>query len=316
MFDFSLFQLSSSSFEPTMVQTLSDTTLPTELLDSIIDELGCSQDSDPESRIALLGCALVCQSFHHRAAGHLFANVIVTSPKNNSSPVVVRRLKDLSQILRKNDSIGPRILSFSLNTSLSLPHPKDWLTDPPNVIRYGQTFPNILRLLCSIRRFSWKNHLSRVLCKDLGFDLTDAIGSLGKRTSLQSVSMQCIELGAFPVPFLFKLDHLCFSYMLLPKWDSSTPLIRQNDYPSHLREFSLCGFSEITPWIAKTRSLFSQLTMLQVSMLEEDEVLAPWFVMQAAYKTLEVLNVSDIISHPRCPCFIYKFQKRRKKTHC
>jgi len=222
----------------------------------------------------------------------------------------MERLEDLLQILRENDSIGPRILSFSLDTNLSNPHPDDLETNPANSIRYGQTLSNVLRLLCSIRRFSWRNHFSDVFRKDLGLDLADAITSLGERTSLQSVSVQCIELDAFPLPFLFKLDHLSLAYVPLPpEWDSTTPPIRQNDYPTRLRELFLHGCSKMTPWIAQTPALFSQLTRFNVWMRTDDEVLMAWLVMQAASKTLEVLNVTDI-SHFRCPCsIIRKFQK-------
>ena len=296
-----------------MAQTPSDITLPAEILDTVIDELGCSQDSDPESLNALLYCALVCRSFHHRAAGHLFANVVVTNRRKDYyeyNRIAVERLEDLSQILQKNDSIGPRILSFSLDTSLSSPHPGDLQTNPSNIIRYGKTLPNVLRLLCSIRRFSWRNHRSHVFCKDLGSDLADAITSLGERASLKSVSIQCIELDVFPLPVLFKLDHLSFTHALLPQeWDSSTPSIRQNDYPTRLRELVLYGCPELTPWISQTPALFSQLTRFNVWMRSDDEVLVAWLVMQAASQTLEVLKVSDI-SHFRCPCSIIRmFQK-------
>jgi len=165
-----------------MAQNSSDITLPAEILDTVIDELGCSQDSDPESLNTLLSCALVCRSFHHRAAGHLFANVVITNRRNdyyNYNRSAMERLEDLLQILRENDSIGPRILSFSLDTNLSNPHPDDLETNPANSIRYGQTLSNVLRLLCSIRRFSWRNHFSDVFRKDLGLDLADAITSLG-----------------------------------------------------------------------------------------------------------------------------------------
>lgn len=299
-----------------MVQNSTDITLPAEILDTIIDELGCSQDSDPESLNTLLHCALVCRSFHHRAAGHLFANVVITKRSNdyyNYNRITMERLKDLSQILRKNDTLGPRILSFSLDTSLSRSYPDDLETDPANVIRYGQTLPNILRLLCSIRRFSWRNHVSFVFCKDVGLDLTDAIGFLGERTSLQSVSMQGIELDVFPVPFLFKLDHLSFTHVLLPEeWGSSTPSNHQNDYPTRLRELALHGCSKLSPWIAHTPALFSQLTRFHVWMRTDAEVLAAWLVMQASAKTLDVLNVSDI-SHFRCPYFIISKSQKKKK---
>ena len=297
-----------------MAQNSRDITLPAEILDTIIDELGGSQDSDPESLNTLLNCALVCRPFHHRAAGHLFANVVVNNRRNdyyNYNRIAVERLEDLSHILRKNDSIGPRILSFSLDTCLSSPHPDDLETDPDNTIKNGQTLPNVLRLLRSIKRFSWNNHFSYVFCKDLGLDLADAITSLGERASLQSVSLKCIELDAFPLPFLSKLDHLSFTHVLLPQeWDSSTPSIPQNDYPTRLRELVLHGCSKLLPWIAQTPALFSQLTRLDVWMRTEGEVLAAWLVMEAASQTLEVLNVSDI-SHFRCPCsIIRKFQKK------
>jgi hypothetical protein len=224
--------------------------------------------------------------------------------------IAMERLENLSQILQKNESIGPRILSFSLDTSLSRPHPNDLETDPANIIRCGKTLPNVLRLLCSIRRFTWRNHFSDVFCKDLGLDLTDAIISLGERASLQSVSMQCIELDAFPLPFLFKLDHLSFTHAFVPQeWDSSTRSIPPNNYPTRLRELVLRGCSKIIPWIAQTPALFSQLTRFNVWMRTDGEVLAAWLVMQAASKTLEVLNVSDV-SHFRCPCsIIRKFTK-------
>jgi hypothetical protein len=225
----------------------------------------------------------------------------------------MERMEELSQILRKNDTIGPRILSFSLDTSLSPPYPDDLETDPANVIRYGTTLPNILRLLCSIRRFTWGNRHGRsfIFRKDLGSNLTDAIGSLGERTSLKSVSMESIELDVFPVPFLFKLDHLSFRHVILPlEWDSSTPSIHQNNYPTRLRELVLHGCSELAPWIAHTPALFSHLTMFDVWLRFDDEILAGWLLMQAASKTLEVLNVSNI-SHFRCPCsIISKFQKK------
>lgn len=131
-----------------MVKISMNTTLPAEILDTVIDELGSSQDSDPESLNALLTCAFVCRSFHHHAAGHLFANVVIVNRSENYNQVAMDRLDGLSQILRKNESIGPRILSFSLDTSLSRHNLE---TRPANSIRYGQTLPNILRLLCSIK---------------------------------------------------------------------------------------------------------------------------------------------------------------------
>jgi len=280
-----------------MVKFFMNATLPAEILDTVIDEPGSSQDSDRESLNALLTCAFVCRSFHHHAAGHLFANVVIVNRNENYNQVAMDRLNDLSQILRKNESIGPRILSFSLDTSLSR---HDLETRPANSIRYGQNLPNILRLLCLIRRFSWTNHFSYVFCEDLGLDLIDAIRYLGERTSLKSVSMQCIELDAFPVPSLFKLERLSIVHVLPPQdWDSSTPSNRQIGDSTCLRELILHECLEVTPWISNTLALFSQLTTLEVWMHNDSEVLTAWMVMQAASRTLEVLNVSSI-SHFEC----------------
>ena len=280
-----------------MVKISMNTTLPAEILDTVIDELGSSQDSDPESLNALLTCAFVCRSFHHHAAGHLFANVVIVNRSENYNQVAMDRLDGLSQILRKNESIGPRTLSFSLDTSLSRHNLE---TRPANSIRYGQTLPNILRLLCSIKRFSWTNDLPYVFCEDLGSDLADAIRYLGERTTLKSISIQCIELHAFLVPSLFKLEHLSIVDVLPPQdWDSSTPSNRQIGDTTCLRELILRECLEITPWIANIPALFSQLTTLEVWMRNDSEVLTAWIVMQAASWTLQVLNVSSI-SHFGC----------------
>jgi hypothetical protein len=274
-----------------------NTTLPAEILDTVIDELGSSQDSDRESLNALLTCAFVCRSFHHHAAGHLFANIVIVNRNENYNQVAMGRLEGLSQIVQKNETIGPRILSFSLATNLSR---HDFETRPANSIRYGKTLPNILRLLCSIRRFSWTNHLPYVFCEDLGPNLADAIRYLGERTSLKSVSMQCIELNVFPVPSLFKLEHLSIVHVLPPQdWDSSTPSNHQIGDSTCLRELNLHECLEVTPWIANTPALFSRLTTLEVWMRNDSEVLTAWMVMQAASRTLEVLNVSSI-SHIGC----------------
>ncbi|KIM42634.1 hypothetical protein M413DRAFT_444324, partial [Hebeloma cylindrosporum] len=276
--------------------------LPAEILDAIIDELGCSQDSDPESLKGLLHCALVCRSFHHRASGHLFANIVIAPTPTWTNAYIIynrfilERLEGLYQILRKNDSIGPRVISFSLETALHG-------SDPDNIIKYGHTLPTILRLLSSIRRFSWKNHLSNVFCEDLGSDLMGALGSLGERTSLQSVSMKCFELTAFPLRFLSKMDHLSFCHMFLPEEWASTLADRQNDCPTRLRDLVLQGCSKLTSWIAQTPDLFSQLTKFDVWMRNEGEVHAAWLVMQATSETLEVLNLSDV-SHFRYPTLI------------
>ncbi|KIM42615.1 hypothetical protein M413DRAFT_26643 [Hebeloma cylindrosporum] len=189
------------------MHTSFDTTLPAEILDGIIDELGCSQDSDPESLKTLLHCALVSRSFHHRATGHLFANVAIaptanwTNTHTDYGRFTVARLEALYQILRKNDRIGPRVISFSLEATLSHLDPRDEGSEPDDMIRRGQTLPGILRLLSSIRQFSWKNHVGSVFSDDFGSDLMDAIGSLGERASLQSLSLERFELTVFPLNF-------------------------------------------------------------------------------------------------------------------
>ncbi|KAF8972094.1 hypothetical protein BDZ97DRAFT_1752706 [Flammula alnicola] len=285
-----------------MNEELKSAYLPWELFDLIIDELGANVDD--ESLTALLNCSFVCHSFHFRASGYLFSNIVILK-KTNTNPHILtaKRLEDLHRIMVNNGSIASRVRSFTIDTWIGPTSPEKFraqILENPDV-------PGIIANFTSLRHFSWINHHLMLLWPSFSVAISSAVHNLFASPTLQSLTLECIK--GIPYTFISRcsnLKHLRLVHVE-PSGSPLLPTSHFNDKRIHLHSLVNYDSSEMVSGIlhgdTPTSSMLSKLRDLHVWMRRDSEVLAAWSIMQAARETLELLDITEL-SHFRYPTLI------------
>lgn len=275
--------------------------LPLELLDAIVDELSASTVNDPDSRISLLNCALVCRSLYTRASGHIFSNitfVLKAKRSSDANKILAQKLRDLHSILERNRLLGRRVRSFRLDACYT----DIMQASYPEMFLDNAHLPLILDQFSSISKFEWLSRVRAFPWKMFHPRICVAIETLINRPSLTSLSLSAIEY--IPVDLIISngnLKHLSLAHIDIfkphdddmPPPDSSCNALKLESHVSHN------SADIVFRLLSKSPSMFSELRVLRIWMRRSDEVNAAWTIMQSAAKTLETLDIEDM-SHFRC----------------
>ncbi|PPQ88884.1 hypothetical protein CVT25_009119 [Psilocybe cyanescens] len=277
------------------------TKLPPELLDVIVDEISTTMVDDPDYKIALLNCSLVCRSFYTRASGHIFAKVSIVSKAGRDlevNNILAKKLEDLYAILERNDSLAQRVKTFSLEVCFA------------DTIKGSDTgrfldnphLPLIFDQFSSISKFEWINHSHPFPWIAFSSPIRSALRRLINRPSLTSLSFFAVE--SIPVDIFISngnLEHLLLAHIDI---DERTDDHLSSSATSHgtlkLKSLVNRNSANIVPQLlSKSPLIFSEMSVFRVWMRRSDEVNAAWAIMQSAAKTLETLDIEDM-SHFRC----------------
>lgn len=289
-----------------MSEILPSPRLPWELLDAFIDELGLTI-ADPSSLDALRNCALTCHHLHFRADGYIFSDIVITpsfKPQPDPHVRIAKRLEDLHHILTKNDSIAPRVRSFTIDTALGSVAP----AETRQMILANDHLPEIFSKLRKLHHFGWINHGATFSWSSLSADIRLGLDSLFVLPSLYSLVLECIkDLPPVSIARCDQLGHLHLFHVYIPFALASRPARNgpPASFEARMRLKSVANynsfemFGAIFPTKEIASACFRELQDLHTWIHNESQASFAWCLMQAASKTLELLDIPDL-SHFRC----------------
>jgi hypothetical protein len=289
-----------------MPEILPSPRLPWELLDAFIDELGLTI-ADPSSLAALRSCALTCHHLHFRADEYIFSDIAITpsfKPQPDPHVRIAQRLEDLHHILTQNDSIAPRVRSFTIDTALGSVAP----AETRQRILANAHLPEILSRLTKLRHFGWINHGATFSWSSLSDGIRSGLDSLFVLPSLRSLTLECIkDLPPVSIARCDQLDRLHLFHVYIPFAPAARPA---QDLPpaapeARMRLKSVANynsfdmFNALFPTKEIASACFRGLRDLHTWIHNESQASFAWCLMQAASHTLELLDIPDL-SHFRC----------------
>lgn len=182
---------SSTSAATSRVPVMSQPTLPSELIEAIIEEVGMKDDVT-----TLKQCALVSKDFLYQAQKHLFRTIDLD-----------RRLprKKYYQRFYRLLSASPHIGEYVRELHLGDGGEEDFGTDE-SWITTTKTLPAMLQLLPRVESFSLSFNSDLTSWKNLPGDLRSALSALFRLPSLQSVALEFIT--RFPPQLLMALGQV------------------------------------------------------------------------------------------------------------
>ncbi|KAF8179627.1 hypothetical protein BJ912DRAFT_640162 [Pholiota molesta] len=227
----------SLSLEDANQRSMTQSTLPQELIEGIIDELG--QDNEVET---LKRCSLVSHAFVFQSQKYLFRAIDLD-----------RRLPRKKYYQRFHRLIGtrPHLGTHVRELRLGDNGEDDFDGTGADVswITNTKTLPHTLQLLPRLESFSLSFNSELTSWKSLPADLRSSIGRLFRLPTLHSVSLEFVT--AFPPQLLMSLGQMRTLSLSCVEVDPTAPLPIDTEYMKsrwgmHLQNLFLRGTSPVT----------------------------------------------------------------------
>ena len=297
----------SSYLRPsTPISIPSESILPQELIDIVIDELGSDIASDFENHSiefqTLQNCALVCRSFRSHATRWVFVRINFHG-KWNDETWIHKRVEGFLKILIANPSIGGSVRELFIQTSQN--DIDFWLQDNASLV-------SILGRLPQIQRFSLVYGLKPISWETLPSKTATAL-----RSTIQSPSIKFLELRdihEFPWFILagcraikdleiFRV-HASRRHFIVPAHPASSTIAPMLESVYIIGAYSMAESLFSNPITAQ---MFSQLRILSVSFHRSRETTdATKFIIKVA-QTLETLNIITLNDKSSMYCNLFIF---------
>lgn len=219
---------------------MSSTSLPAELIEAIIDEVGLSHD-----RPTLKACSLVSLAFVFPSQKHLFHEIDLEKP----DPRISRKTcyQRFHKLLLAKPHLGIHIRELRIGDDSE--DDFGWGSGKSWIVQTKSTLSRTLSLLPKLEAFSLSFSADMVSWKSIPAETRAAIGSLFRLPSLKAASLEFIT--SFPPQLLLSLLRLQYLSLSCVEVDTGTLITSdvsclQGRWETNLRSVFLRGVSPPT----------------------------------------------------------------------
>ncbi|KDR80991.1 hypothetical protein GALMADRAFT_153365 [Galerina marginata CBS 339.88] len=282
--------------------------LPQEIIELIIDELGQHND-DMRSRMSLYNCSLACHYFRSRAIVHIFGTV--TIGQGSTGDAMHRRLTGLHHILEKNPEIGQVIHGLEIEGNSNL-----FEVDPGASKSFWErenaTLPLLVKCLPSIQRFTLGEKYASVSWMALPKNMSAPFEAIIQLPSLRRLEIRNIKhVPINLLPNCPSLTEISFTWVECHLYVSDSKPCSPPLYPSTPVQNQVQSSLPSTSWLESIMAssspsvvefllslptevaIFSRLRRLHIGISQVKDITSAWSVMLAAAQTLEELEITS-----------------------